>query len=97
MSPVREVRRAESLIAQFPESAPEILPDIRKLVLRKFRYSFLYSIEKDGLLILAMAHRGVKNRAMDRPQHRDLPPAVDRAVHRVGDSGDDAAGHALRQ
>src|SRR5438445_249690 len=31
-----EVRRAEDLIAQFPESAPEILPGIRKRVLRKF-------------------------------------------------------------
>ena len=31
-----EVGRAEDLIAQFPESAPEILPGIRKRVLRKF-------------------------------------------------------------
>lgn len=51
-----EVRRAESLIAQYPESAREILPGIRKRVLRKFRYALMYSIEKDGLLILAVAH-----------------------------------------
>lgn len=51
-----EVRRAESLIAQYPESAREILPGIRKRVLRKFRYALMYSIEKDGLLILALAH-----------------------------------------
>ena len=30
-----EVRRAEHLIAQFPESSAEILPGIRKRVLRK--------------------------------------------------------------
>ncbi len=51
-----EVRRAESLIAQFPEAAQEIRPGIRKRVLRKFRYSLIYSIEEDGLLILAVAH-----------------------------------------
>ena len=51
-----EVRRAESLIAQFPESAAEIRPGIRKRILRKFRYSLIYTIEKDGLLILALAH-----------------------------------------
>ena len=51
-----EVRRAESLIAQYPESAREILPGIRKRVLQKFRYALMYSIEKDGLLILAVAH-----------------------------------------
>ena len=51
-----EVRRAESLIAQFPGSAAEILPGIRKCVLRKFRYSLIYTVESNGLLILAVAH-----------------------------------------
>jgi len=51
-----EVRRAENLIAQFPESAAEILPGICKRVLRKFRCSLIYAIETDGLPILAVAH-----------------------------------------
>lgn len=51
-----EVCRAEGLIAQFPESAAEIRTDIRKHLLRKFRYSLIYSREKDSLLILALAH-----------------------------------------
>jgi plasmid stabilization system protein ParE len=51
-----EVRRAENLITQFPESSEEIRPGIRKRVLRKFRYSLIYSIEKDDVLILAVAH-----------------------------------------
>jgi plasmid stabilization system protein ParE len=51
-----EVRRAENLIAQFPESAREVLPGIRKHTLRKFPFSLIYSLEKDGLLILAVAH-----------------------------------------
>lgn len=57
-----EVRRAESLIAQFPESAQEIVPGIRKRALRKFRFSLIYSIEKDGLLILAVAHHSRRPR-----------------------------------
>lgn len=51
-----EIQRAEHLMAQFPESAREIKPGIRKRILRKFRYSLIYSREKEGLLILAVAH-----------------------------------------
>lgn len=52
-----EVRRAEHLITQFPESAAEIKPNIRKRLLQKFRYSLIYSREKDSVLILAVAHQ----------------------------------------
>ncbi len=38
-----EVRRAEAVIAPFPELAFEIRPGIRKKVLRKFRYSLIYA------------------------------------------------------
>ncbi len=51
-----EVRRAEGVIAQFPQSGREVLPGIRKWVLRKFPFSLLYSLEEQGLLILAVAH-----------------------------------------
>ena len=52
-----EIRRAESVIAQFPESGEEIRPGIRRIMVRKFRYSLIYAIEKDGSLILAVAHQ----------------------------------------
>jgi plasmid stabilization system protein ParE len=52
-----EVRRAEHLIAEFPESAEEIRPGIRKRLLRKFRYSLIYSVEQGSVLILAVAHQ----------------------------------------
>ena len=52
-----EVRRAEQLIARFPESGEEILPGIRKRMLQKFRCSLIYAVEKEGLLILAVAHQ----------------------------------------
>lgn len=51
-----EVQRAEKLIAQFPELAVEIIPGIRKRVLRRFRYSLIYTIEGDTVLLLAVAH-----------------------------------------
>jgi len=51
-----QVQKAESDIARFPESAPEVVQGIRKYRLSKFPFSILYSIEKDGVLILAVAH-----------------------------------------
>ena len=51
-----EVQRAEGRIRKFPNSAPEVAPGIRKIPLRKFPFSLLYSVENDGLLILAVAH-----------------------------------------
>ena len=51
-----EVKRAEKFLEQFPESAPELAPDIRQHPLHKFPFSLLYSIQHDGLLILAVAH-----------------------------------------
>ncbi|MEK7404292.1 MAG: type II toxin-antitoxin system RelE/ParE family toxin [Acidobacteriota bacterium] len=51
-----EVQRAEDLMAQFPESAAEVRPGIRRRILHKFRYSLIYTIERDSLLILAVAH-----------------------------------------
>jgi toxin ParE1/3/4 len=51
-----EVSRAEHIIVQFPESAQEIRPGIRKYILRKFPHSLIYSMEQAGVLILAVAH-----------------------------------------
>lgn len=51
-----EIVRVESIIAQFPESGEEISPGIRETMVRKFRHSLVYAVEKEGLLILAVAH-----------------------------------------
>lgn len=53
---LEEVRRTETMVAEFPESGAEIRPGIRWHMLRKFRYSLIYSVEKEGPLILALAH-----------------------------------------
>ena len=39
-----EIRRAESSLAEFPESSPEIRPGIRKQLIRKFRYALVYTL-----------------------------------------------------
>lgn len=51
-----EVKRAEGYIAEFPEAAEEIRPGVRKRLIRLFRYSLFYSIERDEILIIAVAH-----------------------------------------
>ena len=51
-----DIRKAENLIAQFPESGREILPGIRRHNLPRFPFSLISSVENDGLLILAVAH-----------------------------------------
>ena len=51
-----EILRAEQFISQYPEAGSQILPGIRKHLLRKFRYSLVYSVEQETLLILAVAH-----------------------------------------
>lgn len=74
-----DIRRAETLIARFPESGEEILPGIRRRMLRTYRYSLIYSIEKEGSLILAVAHHS------RRPSYW---------VDRVGPSKNETAGGA---
>ena len=51
-----EVARAENLIAQFPESAPEVQPGIRRTRVRKFPVSLIYTVEAGRLVVLAVAH-----------------------------------------
>lgn len=67
-----EVQKAEVRMAQFPESAPEILPGIRKCLLLKFPYSLIDTAEKDGLLILPVAHHSRRpSYWVDRVQERE--------------------------
>lgn len=52
-----EVLRAEDQLRRFPESAEEVRPSIRRLVLRAFPYSIFYTIDQEGLIILAFGHQ----------------------------------------
>jgi hypothetical protein len=51
-----EIQRAENRISEFPQSAEEVIPGIRKCLLRKFRYALIYAVESDHILILSVAH-----------------------------------------
>ncbi len=43
-------------VATFPTAWTEIKPNIRRCIMHKFPYNVLYSIEKDCILIIAIAH-----------------------------------------
>lgn len=51
-----EVRRTAAHIGEFPLLGPEIRPGVRKLAIRTFRYSLVYAVDDQGVLILALAH-----------------------------------------
>jgi plasmid stabilization system protein ParE len=53
---LHEVRRTEKLLAEFPEAGVEIASGIRKAPLRTYRFSLIYAVEAEALLVLAVAH-----------------------------------------
>ena len=52
-----EVKMAASRISEYPEAWSVERGDIRKCLLHKFPYKLLYSIEKDHIFIIAIAHQ----------------------------------------
>jgi toxin ParE2 len=48
---------AAKRIAEYPETWSLERGDIRKCLLHKFPYKLLYSIEKDHIIIIAVAHQ----------------------------------------
>ena len=53
----QEVRRAALRIAEYPTAWSVERGQIRKCLLLKFPYKLLYSIEKDHIFIVAVAHQ----------------------------------------
>lgn len=52
-----EVAKAIERIIYYPEVWAKEHKEIRKCLIRKFPYKVLYSIEKDFILVLAIAHQ----------------------------------------
>lgn len=52
-----EVKASISRIIRFPTAWPIERGEIRKCLMHKFSYKILYSIEKDHILIIAIAHQ----------------------------------------
>lgn len=55
---VAAVEEAIDLLRRHPEAAPQIAPQVRRCVVRRFPYSVIYTfLQKDHLSILAVAHQ----------------------------------------
>lgn len=54
---VAEVERATARIATFPEHGSPYLAGTRRVLLRRFPFSVVYSSENEGILIVAVAHQ----------------------------------------
>ncbi len=53
----REVQNALKRLQTWPLAAPIESGEIRRLILSRFPYKLLYSIEADGLYVIAFAHQ----------------------------------------
>ena len=53
----REMRNFLSRLRRAPLSFPVELGDIRRLILTRFPYKLLYSVESDYIYVIAVAHR----------------------------------------
>ena len=63
----QNAQRVADLISRYPEAGAQERPGIHRILLHKFPYKLIYSIEGDTILILAVAH-----------QHREPNYWVDR-------------------
>lgn len=51
-----EVRKAALRIAEYPKAWSIERGEVRKCLLHRFPYKLLYSLEKDHILVIAVAH-----------------------------------------
>ena len=52
----KEIKDGIKRMKSFPNAWPIERPEIRRYILHKFPYKILYSIEKDYIYIIAIAH-----------------------------------------
>ena len=52
-----EVKKASIRISEYPRAWSTERRDVRKCLLHKFPYKLLYSIEKDHVFVIAVAHQ----------------------------------------
>ena len=51
-----EVRRASTLLLDFPQACPIVRGEVRQKVLRRFPFSVLYMIDGDRVVVVAVMH-----------------------------------------
>ena len=54
---IEEVLETIEIISKYPQSYPKNTENTRKAVLRKFPYTLIYSLFKDKVYIIALAHQ----------------------------------------
>ncbi|HDQ03632.1 MAG TPA: type II toxin-antitoxin system RelE/ParE family toxin [Deltaproteobacteria bacterium] len=53
---IDEMDRAIRRIAAYPKSCTEIESDLRRCIMARFPYALIYGLEKDRVIIVAIAH-----------------------------------------
>ena len=52
-----ETLKVLKLVEQFPQAWHPLTPEIRRCRLKRFPYSVVYTVDADGILVLAVAHQ----------------------------------------
>jgi len=60
---VEDLERTESHLRTHPELYQQVEDEIRRAVLRRFRYSLFYVIEQNQVIVLAFMHQHQKPRS----------------------------------
>lgn len=53
---IDKLDRAIRRIAAYPQSCAEIEPDLRRCLVARFPYALIYGLEKDKIIVVAIAH-----------------------------------------
>ena len=54
---LNEVQHAIDLVCEFPELGQAVDQGLRRVVLHRFPFSLIYSVETDAIVIVALAHQ----------------------------------------
>ena len=54
---LNEVQHAIDLVCEFPELGQAVDPGLRRVVLHRFPFSLIYSVEAESIVIVAVAHQ----------------------------------------
>ena len=54
---LNEVQHAIDLVCEFPELGQAVDPKLRRVVLHRFPFNLIYSVEAEAIVIVAVAHQ----------------------------------------
>ena len=53
-----DVQQAVDRLCSYPQAGEEVAPGLRRIILHRFPFGIIYSVEEAGILIIAIAHHG---------------------------------------